>query len=97
MVEFDFRFMGQKWYRKWYKLKLYFNTIQYYQCFKAAVRLLAAAYPLKILFFMRLKWSKYHDFLGGEWWSKIRFAGQYTRERIAKGVFRITIKSKNDR
>ena len=79
-------------------MKLCFYTIQYYKCFRAFVRLLAAAYPLKIPFFMRLKWSECLDFLGVKWWSKIRFAGQYARERGSPGgVFRITIKSKNDR
>ena len=75
-------------------MKLCFNTIQYYQCFRDFVRLLAAAYTLKIPFFMRLKWSKGHGFLRVEWWSKIQLSDQYAPAREEKQFFIISYNRK---
>ena len=80
-------------------MKLCFNTIQYYQYFQTVVRLLAAAYTLKIPFFMRLKWSKGHGFLRVEWWSKIWLSDQYAPAREERQFFIISYnrKKQNER
>jgi len=63
------------------------------------VRVLAAAYPLKIPFFMRLKWSERLDFLRVISWSKIRLADQYAPAREERQVFIISYnrKKQNER